>query len=141
MELPGCAQEIADVIGREKTLYLIGNLPRSSSRSWRVVLYVPKRMPADHQLVRLLGYEAAEKLRRHFGGEILQPSNCNVVYRKARNENARRMAADGMPIQQIADILELTPRQVRNILAESPPEEIAASNDNLAETKRDRGQA
>jgi hypothetical protein len=139
MELPGCAQEIADVIGRENALYLIGQLPRSSSRSWRVVLYVPKRLPADHELVKLLGWETADKLRRHFGGEILQPSNCNIVYRRARNTNARRMAAEGMPIPQIADILDLTPRQVRNILAETPPEEITAHNDNLAETNSDRG--
>lgn len=139
MELPGCAQEIADVIGREKTLYLIGQLPRSTSRSWRVVLYIPKRLPADHDLVKLLGWEDADKLRRHFGGEILQPSNCRVVYRKARNANARRMAAEGMPINQIADILDLTPRQVRNVLAETPPEEITADNDNAAENDSDRG--
>ncbi len=139
MELPGCAQEIADVIGREKALYLIGQLPRSTSRSWRVVLYIPKRLPVDHDLVKLLGWEDADKLRRHFGGEILQPSNCQVVYRKARNANARRMAAEGMPINQIADILDVTPRQVRNVLAESPPEEITPDNDNLPQTDSDRG--
>lgn len=138
MELPGCAQEIAEVIGREKTLFLIGQLPRSPSRSWRVVLYVPKRLPVDHDLVKLLGWNDADKLRKHFGGEILQPSNCNVVYRKARNRSARAMAADGMPIPQIADILDLTPRQVRNILAETPPEEITANNDNLSQRESDR---
>lgn len=141
MELPGCAQEIANVIGREKALFLIGQLPRSSSRSWRVVLYVPKRLPVDHELVRLLGWQDAEKMRRHFGGEILQPSNCNVVYRRARNKSARAMSADGMPIAQIADVLDLTPRQVRNILAETPPEEISASNDNLRANKAIDGKA
>jgi hypothetical protein len=130
MELPQSAQEIADVIGREKTLLLIGRLPRSPSRGWRVNLYVPKRMPLDHWLIELLGFEDAEKLRRMFGGEILQPSNCNHIARAFRNREVRRMAAEGLPAHQIAAVVDLTPRQVRNILAESPPEEISAVNDN-----------
>lgn len=124
LPLPQSVAEIAEVIGREKALYLIGQLPRSSSRSWRVVLYVPKRLPVDHELVRLIGWHDAERMRKHFGGEILQPSNCNFVYRRARNKFARRMYSDGTPITQIADMLDLTPRQIRNLLAETPPEEI-----------------
>jgi hypothetical protein len=130
MELPQSAQEIADVIGREKTLLLIGRLPRSPSRCWRVNLYVPKRMPLDHWLIDLLGFEDAEKLRRMFGGEILQPSNCNQIAREFRNREVRRMSAAGMNSHEIAQAVDLTPRQVRNILAESPPEEKPAMNDN-----------
>jgi hypothetical protein len=134
MELPPSAQEIADVIGREKTLFLIGSLPRSPSRNWRVNLYVPRRMALDHWLITLLGFDDAEKLRREFGGMILQPSNCANVHRGFRNREVRRMAAEGTPAHEIAAAVDLTPRQVRNILAETPPEEMTASNDNHPET-------
>ena len=45
--------------------------------------------------------------------------------------------------QEIADVIaeavELTQRQVRNILAETPPEEITATNDNLPASEQRRG--
>ncbi len=129
-DLPRSVAEIAMVIGRQKALFLIGQLPRSPSREWRANLYVPKRMPMDHWLISLLGFEAAEKLRLEFGGIILQPSNCNVMARKFRNREVRRMAAQGMMPYQIAQAVDLTPRQVRNILAETPPEEKACSDSN-----------
>jgi hypothetical protein len=141
MKLPGSAQEIADVIGREKTLFLIGKLERSPSRSWRVNLYIPKRMPLNHWLIELLGFDDAEKLRREFGGMILQPSNCQHVHRDFRNREVCRMAAEGMHAHQIAPAVGLTPRQVRNILAERPPEEITPCNDNDALNKDQRGRA
>jgi len=122
-DLPISIAEIAEVIGREKALFLIGQLPRSPSRSWRVNLYIPKRMPLDHWLIKLLGFPDAEKMRREFGGIILQPSNCGHVYRLFRNKEVRRMADAGIPVHQIADAVDLTTRQVRNIISERPPED------------------
>lgn len=125
MDLPASVQEIADVIGRERALYLIGQLPQCGKRSWRIVLYVPKRLTADHQLVRILGWHDAQRLVRVFGGEILQTSNCRHIARQYRNRSIRRMADDGMQLDEIASLMQLTRRQVRNILAEMPPEETA----------------
>lgn len=126
MRLPESVQEIADVIGREKALELIGKLPACGRRSWRVVLYVPKRLKPDHKLVQLIGWPTADKLVRHFGGEILQPSNCRCVVRAQRNERIRDLAANDNNPQQIAEQVGLSERQVRNILVgEKAPEQTS----------------
>lgn len=115
--LPPSAQEIADVIGRERALFLIGKLPKAGSRSWRVCLYVPKRIGPDHPLVSLIGWRDANLLVREFGGMILQPSNCVQVHRDFRNREARRLHAEGWTIGRLADLFDLSERQVANILA------------------------
>lgn len=139
MELPASAQELADVIGRDRALYLIGQLPRSGSRTWRCNLYVPKTINPDHKLVQLIGWSDACKLVREFGGMILQPANCEFLHRQFRNAEVRRMRDRGDTIAVIADAVALTQRQVRNILAETPPEEIPAMNDNLPDTRKRTG--
>lgn len=132
--LPPSVQEIADVIGRERALYLIGQLPQSGSRAWRVCLYVPKRLKPDCQLVRILGWSDAVLMAREFGGMILQPSNCRFLAREFRDREVRRMAVAGMRPRDIAETVELTERQVRNIIAAMTPEETAPLNDNLPQT-------
>ena len=117
LPLPPSTQEIADVIGREKALFLIGQLRPTPGRSWRVCLYVPRRMPLDHRLVRLLGYRDAEALRKEFGGIILQPATCINLVREFRNREVRRMATEGMSYVEIADAVGLSSKHVRNILA------------------------
>lgn len=137
MDLPQSVQEIADVIGRDKALFLIGQLPQCGKRSWRANLYVPKRLKPDHQLVKLLGWKDANRMAREFGGMILQPSNCRHLHRQFRNASIHRMADEGMTVDQIAFAVDLTPRQVRNVLRqERPPEEMAPANDNTAPTQR-----
>ncbi|MFT6772656.1 MAG: hypothetical protein ACJA1L_000361 [Paracoccaceae bacterium] len=121
--LPPSAQEIADVIGRDRALFLIGQLPVSGARSWRRVVYIPKRMPLDHPLVALMGWHDAEKLRRTFGGEILQPSNCNCVARAWRNRVICSMAADGDDVVAIADAVSSTVWVVRKVIAGNAPED------------------
>ena len=125
MTLPESVQEIADVIGVERALYLVGKLPQAGGRPWRRVLYVPKAMPADHWLVGLLGWADAERMRRHFGGAILQPSNCNHLARAHRDAAIRRMGAGGASAQVIASVFGISDRKVRNVLREMPPEDRA----------------
>lgn len=131
--LPESVQEIAEVIGRDKALYLIGQLPTCGKRSWRVVLYVPKRIRADHQLVRLLGWHDAQAMVREFGGMILQPSNCNQVHRQFRNQEVRRLADSGLDNDAIAAAVGVSTRTVRRILRDKPPEVPAAANDNTVQ--------
>jgi len=138
--LPGVAQEIADVIGRDQTLHLIGRLPTSGTRSWRVCLYVPKRMNVDHILVRILGYRDAERMRRHFGGEILQPSNCRFLMRAARNIKIRELSDAGEPVAAIAQAYGLTENHVSHILRGNPPEDPRlASGSSNSNGSRDVG--
>lgn len=128
------------MIGRERALYLVGQLPRcvagaEGKKSSRVILYVPtlKRMPADHQLVRILGWHDAEKLARAFGGEILQPANCNELYQRYRDAQVMRMADEGMTAANIAAIVGMTPPYIRELLRtkKKPQEELPTpANDN-----------
>lgn len=140
MRLPNSVQEIADVIGRERALYLIGQLPRCvagapGKQSSRVILYVPtvQRLPADHELVRILGWNDAVKLCRAFGGEILQPANCAEIYRRYRDEQIARMSSEGASTAYISATVGVTEQHVRFIVRamKNPQEEIqAAANDN-----------
>lgn len=121
--LPESVAEIAEVIGRDQALHLIGSLPQSGSRAWRVCVYIPKRLPSvDHQLVRILGYHDAQKMVRAFSGMILQPSNCRFLARAARNRRIKEMAEEGLSINEIAHGVDLSAYRVREILAGDTPE-------------------
>lgn len=144
MKLPRSVQEIAEVIGRERALYLIGQLPRcfagkDGHKSWRPMMYVPalRRLTPDHNLVAILGWKDAEKLCRHFGGEILQPGNCAEVYRPFRDRSIARMAAEGVPLKLVAAWFDVTDRHVRTVRREIPQEENQAANDNNREIETD----
>lgn len=138
MRLPGVVQEIADVIGREKALYLVGKLPRCyagmpGKQHWRVILYVPtfQRLSANHQLVRLLGWKDAAKLCQFFGGEILQPSNCTDLYRPFRDAAIAKLASDGISKQTLCEWFGVSIQHVRSVVrATIPQEELIAANDN-----------
>lgn len=139
MGLPASVQEIADVIGSERALYLIGQLPRcfqtrknSKSTSWHVILYVPKVARLDHPLVQLLGWQDANRLVQAFGGEIQNPASCADVYRKFRDDSIIRMAGEGMKAAAIAELMDVSDRHVRNLLREKAQEELTAANDNTA---------
>ncbi|MDN7699462.1 hypothetical protein R0290_10055 [Burkholderia semiarida] len=132
MQLPASVQEIADVIGRERALYLIGQLPRyvggvSGKQSSRVILYVPtpQRLRDDHDLVRILGRADAEALCREFGGLNLNPPNCSEIYRRYRDQQMARMVGEmvgeGLPngyaVAQVASLFDVSGRTVRNACA------------------------
>lgn len=121
--LPSSVEEIAEVIGRERALYLIGRLPRCyppsrGSRGWQeqVVMYVPKTLKPTHRLVRILGWHDATKLVRHFGGEILRPGNCRDLYRPHRDAGIRSAAQSGIPAVMIAEWFDVSERHVKNVL-------------------------
>jgi len=117
-KLPQSVAEIAEVIGRENALALIGKLPQAGSRRWRVCLYIPKTIGPDHSLVRLLGWHDAVAMVGAFSGMILQPSNCARIYRRYRKCQVLRMAAEGLSAVEIADIVDLSVYRTREIIAE-----------------------
>lgn len=134
--LPQSVREIADVIGRDAALYLIEQLPKCQARdhrnpdhkSQRVILYVPKRLKPNHRLVQILGPELAAKMVEGFQGEILYPANCqgkSPVSREKRNREIARLVGEGRPMREVAEIVGLTSRQVRNVMREIPQEERA----------------
>lgn len=55
-DLPRSVREIAEVIGREAAMYLIGQLPRcfagaDGKKANKVIMYVPKRLPDRKSVV------------------------------------------------------------------------------------------
>lgn len=138
-DLPRSVREIAEVIGREATLRLIGQLPtcyagNDGKKSTRVIMYVPKTLKPDHQLVHILGWHTAHRLVRHFGGEILYPANCRAVYAKFRDEAILKMLDAGARPAMVAELMGLSERHVRNLLREKPQEEAEAKSAKNAAT-------
>lgn len=125
--LPASVQEIADVIGRERALYLIGRLPRcyppSGGGREQVIMYVPKRLRPMHRLVQILGWRDAERLVEVFGGEILKPGNCRELYRNYRDDGILGAAEDGIPVTMIAAWFDVSTKHVRNVLRENEEEQ------------------
>jgi len=135
MRLPASVEEIASVIGRDRALYLIGQLPKCwagipGKKSSRVIMYVPKSLRPDHPLVSVLGWIDANKLVAAFGGEILTPANCREVYRRFRDQSIKAMLISGMSALEVAELMEVSHRHVRNVSKEIPQEELNGANDN-----------
>lgn len=121
MRLPASVQEIADVIGRERALFLVGQLPRCYSRkSCHVILYIPKVIKPGHHLAKILERNEVAKMVDAFGGEIMQPANCAGIYKGFRDRSALTMLETGLKPQEIAEILGVSDRHVRNLRREKP---------------------
>lgn len=114
--LPKGAQEIADVIGRDATMRLIGALRPCGARPWRRFLYVPAELTPDHQLVRILGWPTAEKLVYAFRGIILEPPACTHLSVQLRNRVMAQRFCEGATPRLLAAEFGLTYEQVRNVL-------------------------
>lgn len=133
MELPRTVQEIADVIGRERALYLIGQLPKlwvPSQQYHKVILYVPKRIKPSDQLVQILGWNDANKMVQHFGGEMLHPANCEYIYRRFIHRSIQTMHSDGMDTKEIAELLGVSERTVKRHCTDKPHKDTQPANDN-----------
>ena len=134
--LPRSVQELADVIGRDAALFLVGQLPRAYSPghpSGQVILYVPKVLKPDHALVALLGWKNASRLVHAFGGEILQPAYCADLYRDFRDRSIRRLLIEGHRPSTLAEWFGVCDRHVRNIAREIAQE---AAQPRALETSR-----
>lgn len=121
MTLPLIVQEIADAIGREAALYLVGHHLRWDGRGQRGKagnLYVPQTLTPNHRLVALLGWTSATALVAGFGGEIIHLSSCRGVVQRFRESEIRRLASAGIANDnELADWFGITKRHVRNIKA------------------------
>lgn len=121
-KLPKSAQQIADVIGRDKALYLIGRLARSPKRPRDLWLYVPKKLESTHQLVKILGHRDAQKLVKVFAGEILCLASCRSLVKLYRDEYLRHLkllmpeVAKDVDITGLAKVLGVSAKQARNIM-------------------------
>lgn len=129
--LPDSVRDVAEVIGETKALLLVSIAPRcyppsrktaTASHSAALTLYIPsqRRLPLDHRLVQVLGYNDAMKLSRHFGGEVLRLANCKYeVYLPHRDRGIIDCYTQGTPIAMIAEWFGLSTRAVSDIIAEA----------------------
>jgi hypothetical protein len=143
VRLPESVQEVADVIGRENALRLVGALPSLPSKPWIAWVSVPQpaRLRPDHDLVAILGWPGAVLMCRAFGGELLQLSRCRGLERAARNRRIWDLRAQGMNARQIGEIIDVSPETVKKVLqlgptlalpapTGNPPIETKGANDN-----------
>lgn len=121
MTLPESVQELADVIGRDKALRLVGSLPPCGKRSWRRALYVPtpERLDPTSLLVRVLGMDDARKLAEEFGGINMQPSTCAEAAKELRNDAIRAQYAAGASTKLLACLFGISTRHVRYVVSRS----------------------
>ena len=125
--LPAQTQLVADVIGRDRALYLVRNWKRMSSscakRPERICIYIPEKLTVDHELVRVMGWPDAAKLVKAFRREILELSMCDDIQRGWRNQAICRLAREAkMKPPELSEWFEISERQVRNVLKEIPTE-------------------
>mgnify|MGYP003365440435 FL=1 len=66
--------------------------------------------------MQIIGTEGARKLVAAFGGENFVVPNCREVYVRFRDQEIRRMRDEGMTTREIADIIEVGERTVRNLV-------------------------
>jgi hypothetical protein len=125
--LPARTQLIADVIGRDRALYLVTHWKKTATSNpkqpeW-ICIYIPHNLKPDHELVRVMGWSDAAKLVKAFRGEILSLSTCEEVFRDWRNQAIRRLAREQkMKTAELAEWFDIGERQVRNVLREMPIE-------------------
>lgn len=129
LPLPRSVQQVANVIGREAALSLVGALPRcwagvEGKKGERVICYVPRRenLHANHRLVRILGWETALTLCDEFGSMILQLATCAEILRAHRVQSIRELHRLAVPLEEIAVRLKCCKRTVINTLQETPQE-------------------
>ncbi|AZB63877.1 hypothetical protein EBL87_09060 [Cereibacter sphaeroides] len=125
LPLPDTLQDVAEVIGREAALRLAEGLPQCGSRSWRRMVYVPQKMKEGHPLVRLIGRERAEELRRSHTNMILEVPVCVEIRAAYREHVIRRLKAAEMPEQEIARMVGVDVAAVRAVAAAAPEEGAA----------------
>lgn len=118
MRLPKSVQEIADVIGHDKALWLVRQLPPCGKRDRRRNLYVPKsqNLTTDHKLVDLLGWADAIAMCEAIGPKTLQPS-LQYYDRALDNREILTLKDKGYEVSQIARKMDCSEKWVQNVIA------------------------
>lgn len=119
--LPSTVQDIAEVIGREDALYLIGQLPgyKTPARGGtQIGINIPRidRLTPDHRLSQILGFPLARKLCVHFGGQLLKPANCSGLIKDFRNKSICEFWEGGHTVAEISEIFDMPTKYIRKIL-------------------------
>lgn len=121
-ELPESLQNIADIIGRDRALFLIGQLPRTKQikrdgrTRWRIYVYFPLCLTTNCKLVQILGWDDALKLNNVFRGETLCLPSCHEMAIKFLHESIRNRYLIGVSIEILCITFAMTRRSITKIL-------------------------
>lgn len=109
--LPSVLREMSELIGLPATMQIV-------RQYGGVRLYVPKEIPADHPLMKLIGICNAITLADAYGGETLEIGRAEAAVREIRDTEIRQQWP-ALSQRQLALKYGLTERQVRNIVSSS----------------------
>lgn len=140
--LPDTLEDIAETIGRRDAVKLSDAVhcrdrvlprilhrdPADKTRPWRRSVYIPERVADDHWLGQVLGLEVARNLAWTHGNLIVEIPGLQIMRRRRQHWLARRLAADGVPLAEIATALDCTVKTVRAAMAENAPEASGGGN-------------
>lgn len=107
-DLPTYVRQLADLIGRENAMKLVHEFGR-----W---LYVPRVIKPDHRIAKVVGIENAHKMSEEFSCIIIELGICKSLQQRLRNERIREMHSEGMRIKTISIAMNLSQRQIANII-------------------------
>lgn len=108
--LPGILRELCELIGIQPTMTLV-------EEYGGVRLYVPQKLNDEHPLVKLIGWQNAQKIVDLRGGETLEIPKAEAVMRQARNIEIRSLYP-ALSQRQLALKYNTTERNIRLILGE-----------------------
>lgn len=112
-DLPAKLREINSIVGLEATLTIVKHYGG-------VRLYVPMSMTPDHILARLIGFEAAVKLAKEFGGmDHFDIPRAAEAVRSVRNREISEKYMKGKSLRLLAIEYQMTERSILKILSAS----------------------
>ncbi|WP_343594821.1 hypothetical protein [Acinetobacter sp.] len=120
--LPKNMQAIAEVIGREKALFLLGQLPRTKQvkrdtrTRYRIYLYIPKTLNPKSRLVEILGWNDAFKLTQVFTGETICLESCKQMATDFLHRSIRTQFEAGASIDTLVISFGMNPRSILKII-------------------------
>lgn len=129
------AERLADVIGFQATMHMVGFFGRSGSR-----VYVPVSTDGEHILKHVIGAEAFSALVAEFGGQYLAVPECDL--RPLRMAGmAYRLLRKGLAVADVASLLEINRRTVSSLKKELRLEGLPAVADLLPDALADESEA
>ncbi len=108
-DLPQSLREVADVVGLTAAARL--------AESWGGIrLYVPEKITPEHEISRVIGYDAARLLSQVFARETLSVPRAAAGLRKVRNKEMQQQYNNGISAARLALQYGMTERQVYDIV-------------------------
>ena len=96
-DLPVEVALIADIIGRERALYLAG-------KTESTYLTIPQCPSSNHKLVQLLSLEEAKKLSREYTGWVFKMPSCRAIEMRWQQKAMNYLFSQGLTMPDIAEI-------------------------------------